>query len=124
MPMKTTARMPMMTSTGYLSSFELDTSGPTWYARPPSGEPSDRQYASMAFDNQRGVVVLFGGMASGLATDETWEYSVTDRGNGTGCTAASAGQCASGNCVDGVCCESASCSGPALRGSPSAPSLP
>ena len=104
--------MPMMTSTGYLSSFELDTSGPTWYARPPSGEPSDRQYASMAFDNQRGVVVLFGGMASGLATDETWEYSVTDRGNGTGCTAASAGQCASGNCVDGVCCESASCSGP------------
>jgi hypothetical protein len=95
-----------------MSTWELDSSGPTWYARPPAGEPSDRSYAAMALDNQRGVMVLFGGMLYGMATDETWEYSVTGWGNGTGCTAAFASQCASGNCVDGVCCESASCSGP------------
>jgi MYXO-CTERM domain-containing protein len=102
----------ILDSTADMSTWELDTSGPTWYARPPASEPSDRPYAAMAFDNQRGVVVLFGGMPWGTATDETWEYRVTGRGNGTGCTAATASSCASGNCVDGVCCESASCSGP------------
>jgi N-acetylneuraminic acid mutarotase len=105
-------RPAMTDSTASMSTWELDTSGPTWYARPPSGEPVDSPYAAMAFDNQRGVVVLFGGMPWGTATDETWEYSVTSRGNGTGCAAATASLCASGNCVDGVCCESASCSGP------------
>ncbi|HJX63860.1 MAG TPA: kelch repeat-containing protein, partial [Polyangia bacterium] len=104
--------LPMMSSGITMSTWELDTSGPTWYARPPSGEPSDRWNAGMAFDNQRGVVVLFGGSPNGTSNDETWEYSVTGRGNGTGCTAATASLCASGNCVDGVCCESASCSGP------------
>jgi hypothetical protein len=101
-----------MNSATNMSTWELDSSGPTWFARPPAGEPSDRSYATLAFDNQRGVVVLYGGMPYGMPTDETWEYSVTGRGNGTGCTAAFASQCASGNCVDGVCCDSASCSGP------------
>jgi MYXO-CTERM domain-containing protein len=104
--------MPMMSSGITMSTWELDASGPTWYARPPSGEPSDRWSAGIAFDNQRGVVVLFGGSPNGTTTDETWEYSVTNRANGTGCTAATTSLCASGNCVDGVCCESASCSGP------------
>jgi len=104
--------MPMMSSGPAMSTWELDSSGPTWYARPPIGDPSERGSAPMAFDNQRGVVVLFGGTPNGMTTDETWEYSVTSRANGTGCTAATASLCASGNCVDGVCCESASCSGP------------
>jgi len=65
-------RPAMMDSTASMSTWELDTSGPTWYARPPAGEPVDSPYAAMAFDNQRGVVVLFGGMPWGIATDETW----------------------------------------------------
>ena len=104
--------MASMTSAPNLSTWELDTSGPTWYARNPASEPTERWSAGMAFDNQRGVVILFGGMPNGTPTDETWQYSVTGRGNGTGCTAASADQCFSGNCVDGVCCEAASCAGP------------
>ena len=101
------------TSSSYTpSTWELDTSVPTWYRRDTATVPSETQSVPLAFDNQRGVVVFFGGVSMGMQTDETWEYSVTGRGNGTGCTAATAAQCSSGNCVDGVCCESASCTGP------------
>jgi MYXO-CTERM domain-containing protein len=104
--------MASMTSSLDQSTMELDTSGPTWYVRSGAAEPSQRWGAGMAFDAQHGVVVLFGGEPNGTATDETWTYSVSGRGNGTGCTATTASLCSSGNCVDGVCCESASCSGP------------
>jgi hypothetical protein len=66
----------------------------------------------MAFDSQRGVMVLFGaGRSDGSNQSETWEYKMTSLGNGEGCTAATATSCASGFCVDGVCCAVASCSG-------------
>jgi MYXO-CTERM domain-containing protein len=69
--------------------------------------------ATTAFDGARGVVVLFGGQttSSGSLGSETWEYSVTNLGNGEGCTATFATSCASGNCVDGVCCDVAACTG-------------
>lgn len=40
-----------------------------------SGAPLPRTAAAMAYDEERGVTVLFGGIrATGQATDETWEY--------------------------------------------------
>jgi len=43
----------------------------------------------MAFDSQRGVMVLFGGNLAAAPypiSNETWEYKVTNLGNGEGCT--------------------------------------
>jgi MYXO-CTERM domain-containing protein len=107
-------------STTAIKTWELDSKGPTWYLRDlatgptslsagPSGYTST---ATMAFDSQRGVMVLFGaGPNDGSALSETWEYKVGSLANGEGCTAATASTCASGFCVDGVCCSTASCSG-------------
>jgi hypothetical protein len=95
-----------------LDTWELDPKGPTWYLRTFPGDTAGGPYSPMAFDSKRGVMVLFGTPADG-STDvtETWEYKVTNLGNGEGCTAATAKTCASGFCVDGVCCSSAVCSG-------------
>ena len=95
-------------------TWEIYAQGPTWYVRTLATVPPPRSGAAMVFDSGRGVVVLFGGIPyDGKANaDETWEYKVKSLGNGAGCTAAFASNCASGNCVDGVCCESASCTGP------------
>jgi MYXO-CTERM domain-containing protein len=103
---------PMMSPT-LLSTYEVDSTGPTWYPRTILGAPNGRYAPRLAFDNQRGVVVLFGGMSqeTGMLMDDTWEYRVDSWDNGSGCTAAFASHCSSGNCVDGVCCESASCTG-------------
>ena len=100
--------------TSNVETWEMDTNGPTLYQRLVSSGPSSRFGAAMAFDSQRGVVVLFGGYLSSAPfsiTSETWEYKVAKLGNGEGCTSASASNCASGFCVDGVCCGAASCSG-------------
>ena len=86
---------------------ELDATAPTWYLRTLSTGPRSLDSVAMIFDSPRGVMVLFGGNSS---SSETWEYKVTNLGNGEGCTAATASICASGFCVDGVCCSSASCS--------------
>jgi MYXO-CTERM domain-containing protein len=96
-----------------LETFELDTKGPTLYQRTLSPGIGSRSGAAMAFDSQRGVVVLFGGsLSSGDGeTNDIWEYKVTNLGNGEGCTAATASTCASGFCVEGVCCSIAACSG-------------
>ena len=107
------------TGSGWIAKiWELDGKGPTWYSRALSSGPDARlTQAVTAFDSQRGVIVLFGGVgsmangASFASTSETWEYKVTNLGNGEGCTAAAASTCASGFCVDGVCCAVASCSG-------------
>jgi hypothetical protein len=107
----TDAVNPMVSSTAANETWELDAKGPTWYVRNLVTTPSSRYYAAMAYDRGRGVVVLYGGSANGFSTDETWEYSVVNLGNGTGCSTASASLCASGNCVEGVCCDSASCTG-------------
>jgi hypothetical protein len=91
-----------------INTFELDTNGPTWYVRSQSTGPTSPGSGLMAFDSQRGVMVLFG---AGTDPGEVWEYKVTNLGNSEGCTAATASNCASGFCVDGVCCASAACSG-------------
>jgi hypothetical protein len=112
-------------STTGLKTWELDTKNATWYLRTLPTGPTMATAPTMVFDNQRGVMVLFGG---GLPSDpfgpnawqynwgsagvsETWEYKIANFGNGEGCTAATASNCASGFCVEGVCCEKASCSG-------------
>jgi MYXO-CTERM domain-containing protein len=104
---------PVSSSNAY-ETRELDSKGPTWYVRTPKSPPGPRYTAAMTYDSKRGVIVLYGGTSNstGFATDETWEYSVTGLGKGSGCSNDFASACASGNCVDGVCCESASCTGP------------
>ena len=106
--------LPEASSADSSQTWELDAKIPQWYQRKLSA-PSSRQSTAMAFDSDRGVAVLFGGMVSGaFATDvgnDTWEYKVTNLGNGEGCNATFATLCASGNCVDGVCCETAACTG-------------
>ena len=92
-------------------TWELDTKAPTWYVRDTVAFPNLVSDPAMAFDSQRGVMVLFGAGPYGTDQTETWEYKVTNLGNGEGCTAATASTCASGFCVDGVCCASAACSG-------------
>ena len=89
-----------------INTFELDINGPTWYVRSQSTGPTGS--GVMAFDSQRGVIVLFG---AGTDPGEVWEYKVNNLGNGEGCTAATAQNCASGFCVDGVCCSIVACSG-------------
>jgi MYXO-CTERM domain-containing protein len=101
-------------SAGLEETWEVDTVAPTWYVRTPSPSASSQYSSSMVFDSSRGVVVLLGGLTSTMAGNipaETWEYKVTGWGNGEGCTAATASQCASGFCVDGVCCDVAACTG-------------
>ena len=92
-------------------TWELDTKTPTWYVRDTVAFPNLVSDPAIAFDSQRGVMVLFGAGPYGSDQTETWEYKVTNLGNGEGCTAATATTCASGFCVDGVCCASAACSG-------------
>jgi MYXO-CTERM domain-containing protein len=107
-------------STTAVKTWELDSKGPTWYMRDLATSPTTvstgpgwyTSNATMAFDSQRGVMVLFGaGPTDGSALSEIWEYQATSLGNGEGCTAATASSCASGFCVDGVCCSTVSCSG-------------
>jgi len=97
---------------GAIKTWELDAKGPTWYVRDLATGPTSVTNPTMAFDSQRGVMVLFGsGPNDSAPLSETWEYKVTNLGNGEGCTGATAPTCASGFCVDGVCCASASCAG-------------
>ena len=92
-------------------TWELDAKTSTWYVRTLATAPSRRSGPGFTFDIGRGVAVMFGGSLGGGPSNETWEYRVTNLGNGEGCTAASASTCASGNCVDGICCAAASCTG-------------
>jgi MYXO-CTERM domain-containing protein len=102
---------PSNSSSGIQQTLEVDTKGPTWYVRTLPTSPGTLYGSSMVFDSLRGVVVLFGSQYTNLYASETWEYSVTNLGNGEGCTAAFVTSCASGNCVDGVCCDVAACTG-------------
>jgi hypothetical protein len=113
-------------TTTSLKTWELDTKNATWYVRTLPTGPAMATSPTMVFDSQRGVMVLFGGGLPNAFGDpnawqndwanagvsETWEYKVKNLGNGEGCTAATASNCASGFCAEGVCCGSASCSGP------------
>lgn len=49
----------------------------TWTGLPPSAGvlPPARDLSSMTYDGIRGVVRLFGGIASGVSLGDTWEYS-------------------------------------------------
>jgi hypothetical protein len=51
---------------------------PRWTRLRPAHEPPARIYASAAFDGRRGVVVLFGGGATGRAFGDTWEWNGRD----------------------------------------------
>jgi hypothetical protein len=63
----------------------------------------------MGYDQDRRQMVLFGGMADGGNSGETWVFdSFTVWPDGVACV--DAVDCASGFCVDGVCCDAA-CNG-------------
>jgi PKD repeat protein len=47
--------------------------GANWTQRSPANKPSPRERPAMAYDSNRGVVVLFGGY-TGSDNEETWEY--------------------------------------------------
>jgi hypothetical protein len=99
----------------FMQTWELDATGPTWYMQNPSTHPAYTLSGTMAFDSGRGVMVFFGGIDSNyVASNDTWEYRVSNLANGEGCTSTTAAACASGNCVDGVCCEVAACAGKCL----------
>ncbi|RKY14944.1 MAG: hypothetical protein DRP82_02910 [Planctomycetota bacterium] len=50
-----------------------------WTQVSPTTSPPPRTACAMAYDENRGVCVLFGGMGSGMAVyDDTWEYDGTD----------------------------------------------
>jgi hypothetical protein len=103
----------MMSGSGQ-QTWEIDAKVPTLYVRSLSVSPGANYGApTMVFDKGRGVVVLFSGQSTTIqgGGGETWEYKVTNLGNGEGCTAASALSCATGFCVDGVCCDVAACTG-------------
>jgi MYXO-CTERM domain-containing protein len=89
-------------------TLEVDVQTDTWYVRSITNPTAN---ARMIFDRQRGVAVTLTGMTDtqGGSTDETWQYKVSNLGNGEGCTAAFASSCASGLCADGVCCTVAAC---------------
>ena len=50
----------------------------TWTLRNPANRPSLRKHAAMAFDSDRGVIVLFGGgdnvFQNEIPQNDTWEY--------------------------------------------------
>ncbi len=54
-------------------TYELDASS-GWAPRMPSGAPAGRSEFALAHDTARGQTVMFGGFASGGASDETWIY--------------------------------------------------
>ncbi len=57
---------------------ELDSATRTWSVKTTATMPSTRGGVAMAYDPRRGVVVLFGGIASGTALGDTWEYDGTN----------------------------------------------
>jgi hypothetical protein len=98
----------------HAQTWEIDTKTRTLYIRPPATTPDSGRAANMIFDSARGVMVLYAGDGEGDSRptiNETWEYKVTNLGNGEGCTTTSASSCASGFCVEGVCCNVAACAG-------------
>jgi hypothetical protein len=105
-------RRRMVASGNDSSTLELETATREWYSRTEPAALQHRNGTALAYDNKRGVIVLFGGNDNaGVPSSDTWEYTVTGLGNGAGCSGAFASRCASGNCVDGVCCGSSSCAG-------------
>ncbi len=63
--------------TGWLAdTWEWD--GATWSQRASATSPSARSSAGMVYDSQRGRVVLFGGIGSGIRQNDTWEWDGTD----------------------------------------------
>ena len=86
------------------ATWEIDTTLPTLYTRTITPVPDDVGSGQSIFDSKRGAIVAFG-------NNDTWEYTVSNLGNGEGCTAASVSSCASGLCTEGVCCEVAACAG-------------
>ncbi|MEM7203669.1 MAG: kelch repeat-containing protein [Planctomycetota bacterium] len=59
-------------------TWELPAGAPAWVQRPTSVAPPAGPGCAMAFDDQRGVVLLFGGSRSyGVWHNETWEWDGT-----------------------------------------------
>jgi hypothetical protein len=64
--------------TGNFLSDTWEWNGTTWTQESPTTSPSARDSSAMAYDAARGVTVLFGGNAQGVAQNDTWEWNGTN----------------------------------------------
>jgi hypothetical protein len=73
-------------STGYQANGEksvadtwiYDLNTNTWTNMSPATNPSPRLHASLGYDNESNMIVLFGGLTADLeVSHETWEYNLT-----------------------------------------------
>src|SRR5262249_37018137 len=55
-------------------SWIFDGASTSWAQEQPATPPPSREKASLAFDNDRSEVVLFGGNGVGGALDDTWAF--------------------------------------------------
>ena len=60
-----------------LASDTVEWTGSAWQTVPTTGAPSPRFLYGMAFDQARGVYVLFGGRGFSATFGDTWEYTPT-----------------------------------------------
>jgi len=60
-----------------LASDTVEWTGTAWTTVPTTGAPDPRHLYGMAFDQQRGVYVLFGGRGFTATYGDTWEYTPT-----------------------------------------------
>jgi hypothetical protein len=67
-------------STGGANSETWEFDGVTWTQRTPTTNPGGLYRNGISFDGNRGRVVLYGGVGSGVGipTNKTWEYDGTD----------------------------------------------
>jgi hypothetical protein len=52
--------------------------GNQWWERSPSHQPENRGAPAMAYDRERGVMVLFGGLGESASLDDTWLWDGDD----------------------------------------------
>jgi hypothetical protein len=70
------AREKIVVVGGGFGTWEVDSSSCTWTRATPATQPPDRQSASMVWDSNRGVAVLFGGVTTGSSSfGDTWEWN-------------------------------------------------
>jgi cysteine-rich repeat protein len=62
----------------HLSAQTQEYDGSTWTVVETTHAPTARSHHGLAYDERRGVVVLYGGSEGGLADGDTWEYDGTD----------------------------------------------
>ncbi|MBK8100502.1 MAG: hypothetical protein IPK26_25685 [Planctomycetes bacterium] len=73
-----TRRARMVVFGGSFASETWEYDGLDWSQRTPATPPATRAAAAMAYDEARGVSVLFGGLWLGVVMGDTWEWDGTN----------------------------------------------